>query len=87
MNEEFQQEPVESERDRALRWLAREYHERAEAYDRSVCTGPIVDGSILPVGAREFALVNRHAHELIQELMRRSGVSKMELLVAIGRAA
>lgn len=52
--------------------LAREYYERAEAYDRTVCTGPICDGSILPATGEEFVLINRHAIELHRELARRA---------------
>jgi len=35
-----------------LRELAREYHERTEAYDRTVCTGPIVRGGNGTAGHR-----------------------------------
>jgi hypothetical protein len=52
--------------------LAREYYERAEAYDRTVCTGPIRDGSILPATGEEFVLIKRHAIELHRELAGRA---------------
>ncbi|MYM70505.1 hypothetical protein GTP45_27385 [Pseudoduganella sp. FT55W] len=52
--------------------LAREYYERTEAYDRTVCTGPIRDGSIMPATAREQSLINRHATDLLRELRQRA---------------
>lgn len=48
-----------SERDRCLCELAKRYHEVTEAYDRTVCTGPIRDGSILPANPDEMVLINR----------------------------
>jgi hypothetical protein len=52
--------------------LAREYYARAEAYDRTVCTGPIRDGSIMPANWREQSLINRHATNLLRELNERA---------------
>lgn len=52
--------------------LAREYYDRAEAYDRTVCTGPIRDGSILPASRHEHSLINRNATALLRELGERA---------------
>ena len=51
-----------------LRKLAIQYHERTEQYDRTVCTGPIQRGAILPANAREHALINRNAKAVMAEL-------------------
>lgn len=57
--------------DKLLDDLAREYHERCEAYDRTVCTGPVGRDGILPGGPGEFALINKNAHGVLTELIRR----------------
>jgi hypothetical protein len=44
--------------------LAAEYHERCEAYDRTVCTGPIIRGEIMPANWCERELINRNAAAL-----------------------
>ena len=41
--------------------LAQQYHDRTEQYDRTVCTGPIVNGSIMPNDGREYVLASKHA--------------------------
>lgn len=53
--------------------LAVEYYRRTEAYDRTVCTGPIRDGSILPATHHELAQINRHAAAVRRELEARCG--------------
>lgn len=68
--------------------LAREYHRRAEVYDRSVCTGPIGPDGVQPVGYRELGLVNRNASDLLHEMRRRAeaeGYSAEELRDAMRR--
>lgn len=72
-NEVFHREHLgipwrESEEDRTLRLLAEQYHERTEAYDRTVCTGPIINGSIMPVGPYEHSMINKHAAAVRREL-------------------
>ncbi|KVN27004.1 hypothetical protein WJ63_14480 [Burkholderia pyrrocinia] len=52
--------------------LADEYHRRCEAYDRTVCTGPIRGGEIVPATARELMIINRHACKLRDELRDRA---------------
>jgi hypothetical protein len=41
--------------------LWHEYYDRCERFDRSVCTGPIRNGSILPGDARELGIIGRNA--------------------------
>lgn len=50
-----------------LRELALEYHQKCEEYDRLVCTGPIKNGSVKPIGA-ELGLVNQNARKVFKEL-------------------
>jgi hypothetical protein len=52
--------------------LAEEYHFRTEAYDRTVCTGPIRHGGIMPITGEERSLVNRHARSVMQEMVCRA---------------
>lgn len=52
--------------------LADEYHQRAEAYDRTVCTGPMGPDGIMPATHAELAAINRHADQLRRELVDRA---------------
>lgn len=52
--------------------LADEYHQRAEAYDRTVCTGPMGPDGIMPATDAELAAINRHADQLRRELVDRA---------------
>ena len=45
---DFEGDWVPSVKDDKMQALARRYHTEAEAFDRTVCTGPIVDGAIQP---------------------------------------
>lgn len=66
--------------------LADRYHKLAEEFDRSVCTGPIVDGSIIPATSHELAIINFNAARLLRNLMQEAamlGVSRQELMRAI----
>lgn len=54
--------------DHGLTSLAVEYHARCEAYDRLVCTGPIIDGAIMPIGSRERSLISVNARRVRREL-------------------
>lgn len=66
--EEFKQgilgEYPHSETEMKLRDLAQEYHDRTEAFDRTVCTGPIWHGGIMPANGQERSLINKHAKEV-----------------------
>jgi hypothetical protein len=70
--------------------LAAEYHERCEAYDRLVCTGPIREGWIWPATSNEQRLININAMKIRAELKQRAlmlGVSETEFTQAIKRHA
>ncbi len=55
--------------------LATEYHERCEAYDRTVCTGQLT--------TQERILINWNAVRVFAELRNRSGCTYDELQSAI----
>lgn len=68
--------------------LAREYHQSTEAYDRSVCTGPYINGCIWPNSGHERHLINQNARYEMNRLTMeayRLGFSKNEFLSAIQR--
>lgn len=52
--------------------LADEYHRRCEEFDRTVCTGPIRGGEIMPATDRERMIINRYASTLREELWHRA---------------
>lgn len=66
--EYFGLEMVLSPEEKRLRELALEYHERAEAYDRTVCSDINPCNRIVPVTAQQFSLVNRNARKIRDEL-------------------
>ena len=68
-------EPVENEIDRTVYMLAVKYHDITEAFDRTVCTGPIIDGGIRPATSAENALIQKHAVELCKRIFAESIVS------------
>lgn len=73
-----------------LRDLALRYHSECEAYDRTVCTGPIRNGEILPTTIQEVALVNRNARKAfadLSQLAQMAGFSHRDLWKEIGRTA
>ena len=61
--------PQETHREKILREFAEEYCERTEKYDRTVCTGPIKNGSILPMTSQEYNLAHTNAVKVRQELL------------------
>jgi hypothetical protein len=72
------------------RELAERYHREAEAYDRTVCTGPIKEGAIMPGNIRELTLINRHATALRRQLAKEAeshGITPAELKAEISRIA
>ena len=78
---------TETDGDQTLRRIAENYVRQTEAYDRTVCTGPIGRDGILPATAQERSLCSRNATRLMQQvcaeyshLFNRSEISK-----AIGR--
>ena len=79
----FRQTPAEMQ----LHQVAESYVNKTEAYDRTVCTGPIINGSIQPATQRERALINRHAIALLTRLVEAHShlFCRRELLREIGR--
>ena len=74
--------------DARLRLLAQQYHEDTERFDRSICTGPVFDGSIRPANHRERLIINRHAQELRRRLVQeaiRYGYTSMQFQEAVRR--
>ena len=87
---DFECEWTSSEKDNKLHELAKRYHDETEAYDRTVCTGPIVRGSIMPVYPRETVLINRNAQRVFDGIAREAaahGINRAELWRAVGRHA
>ena len=84
---EYFQQPYElSDKDLLLIKLAAYYNASTEAYDRTVCTGPIVRGEIQPASPREFYLINRNASLTIKMILASEpGVTRKELHQAISR--
>lgn len=76
-----------SESDLLLREIAEKYIRDAEAYDRTVCTGPIKHGEIIPADYHELALVNRNAQRLM-DLLHQSHpqFTRAEIIRAISAA-
>ena len=77
--EEFEREyfcdfKYSSDEDVYLKSIAAEYHRRAEEYDRKVCTGQIINGSVMPSSNIEFQMINRHANSLLKELKERASI-------------
>ena len=76
----------EDERERLIRKLARQYHEETEAFDRTVCTGPIVRGSIRPMNGYEYKLVNQNAIRVRERILQEAltlQISPARLFAAI----
>jgi len=54
--------------EKRLRKLALEYHERTEAYDRTVCSGFNSCNRTIPVNSQQVSLVNLNAKKIRDEL-------------------
>lgn len=77
-----------AERDRKLYELATRYHTECEAYDRTVCAGPVREGSIMPANPHEFKLVSRNARDVRKRIdaeAKNHGFTHEELNREIGR--
>ena len=69
-----------------LQEMAEQYHTECEAYDRTVCTGPVTKDGIMPATHDECALINRNALTVLQRILaaaEREGFSWRELADAI----
>lgn len=64
----FQTDFTPTESQRRLSAAAEQYVAETEAYDRTVCTGPIKHDSIMPATSREHSLVNRNAIRALDRL-------------------
>jgi len=87
---QYEQEWRLTEQERKADELAERYHRETEAYDRTVCTWPIHDGSVMPIGSHELALVNRNAIKVRKQIMAEAaaaGISAEDMRRAIGRHA
>ena len=60
--------------------LADKYDHLTESFDRSVCTGPIINGSIRPSNGEEFRLINQNAKKVLQEVMNQVPGREKELM-------
>lgn len=80
---EFQVTPAAAH----LRQVAEQYVRDTEAYDRTVCTGPIIHGEIMPTTQRERALISRNADQLFSRLLSKNAgrFTAQELSKEIGR--
>lgn len=80
--------PEPTERELKLRALAVRYITETEAFDRTVCTGPIGRSGILPATPQELGAINRHAIHLLGQLAieaRAIDFDRSDLLEAIQR--
>lgn len=78
--------PEPTERELKLRALAVRYIAESEAFDRTVCTGPIGRDGILPATPQELGAINRHAIGLLGKLAieaKAIGFGQSDLLKAI----
>lgn len=87
---QYEQEWRPTEQERKAAELVDRYHRETEAYDRTVCTGPIRDGSVMPIGPHEMALVNQNAIKVRKQIMHEAaqhGISPQDMARAISRHA
>lgn len=83
---EYLNEWQPTERDNRLHELATRYHTECEAYDRTVCTGPVGQDGVMPANPRELGMINRNAHAVrkaLEEEAQREGIGREELALAI----
>ena len=64
-----------------LQKCAKEYHERCDRFDRSICTGGGDNGRVSPVTAEQRIAISKHAIEVLRELQRRC----IERCVSLGK--
>lgn len=68
--------------------LTKRYHEETEAFDRTVCTGPVINGSIRPANHYQLVAINRNAdmvRAIIVASAESAGISRDEMRQAISR--
>ena len=77
-----------TKREMRLWEFAERYTTRCETYDRSVCTGPIKHGAIMPATHRELTQINQNASKVRKEIFaeaEREGITWQELTDTINR--
>jgi hypothetical protein len=70
----------------ALHALAKQYHDETEAFDRAVCSGPVVRGGIMPMTADERVKMIRNAKKVLVAIIKEAfehGIGRSEMLRAI----
>lgn len=85
---EFLCEWQPSDREQRLNEFAKRYHIACETYDRTVCTGPMLHGSITPATPHEMSLITRNARfvrKLLEVEAQGKGFTREELSRAIGK--
>jgi hypothetical protein len=55
--------------------VAKQYVRDTEAYDRTVCSGPIINGSIMPATSHQAGLSSRNASKLFATLLNQNAGS------------
>lgn len=76
-------EPVDRTR---LNQLAKQCVDECEAYDRTVCTGPVIDGVVMTRTSDEWRLVANNAHAVRERLwleVQEMGFTRKEWNLAI----
>lgn len=79
-----------SEKEKILNELAIRYHDECEAYDRTICTGGIKHGAIMPCNYREIGIISENAKNVLKKLLEleiasNHGITKRELMKEIAR--
>ena len=79
-----------SEKEKILNELAVRYHDECEAYDRTVCTGGIKHGAIMPSNSREMGMIGENSKNVLKKLLElevafNHGITKRELMKEISR--
>jgi len=62
---------------------ALEYLDRTESFDRTICTGPIIDSEILPANGKEFFLINCNAKLVLKDVAINHGILVRDLMERI----
>lgn len=86
---QFLSTPWDSPRDIALRNAAMDYHERCEAYDRTVCTAVSIARPTvaMPANWEQSRAINLHARSVRWELASRLDATSYEFDAAIRATA
>jgi hypothetical protein len=73
-------------REQLLETLAKEYHDRCDAYDARVCTAISPrTGEPIPATGRELGAINANSRAVRNDILARNGITEKELHEAIVR--